>query len=228
MKICIFSDIHGNGSAFRVAYEMLISEHADIYLFLGDLCGYYFDQKEIFYMLQTIPNLVALKGNHDSFFLRIINKDEELRQTYMKLYGNSMENLLCEDVSGLVQWLSSLPESYSLKKLGLAGYHGSPWSTLEGYVYSDSPLEKFNDYPASIFVLGHTHYPMVRTIDDKLIVNPGSLGQPRNGGWPTYATIDFPGQDIKFREVFYNKDVLIRQIDELDNNNHYLKEVLLR
>lgn len=50
MKICVFSDIHGNGPAFRVAYEMIMSEKADINIFLGDLCGYYFDQKEIFFL----------------------------------------------------------------------------------------------------------------------------------------------------------------------------------
>ena len=228
MKICVFSDIHGNGPAFRVAYDMIISEKADINIFLGDLCGYYFDQKEIFLMLQTIPNLIALKGNHDEFFLRIINKDEELRQAYIKRYGNSMEKLLGEDVEELNQWLSGLPESYIDTDSGFAFYHGSPWDYLDGYVYPDSPLDKFLDYRSSLFVLGHTHYPMVRTIDDKLIVNPGSLGQPRNGGWPTYAIIDYPSKKVIFREISYDKTDLIRQIDKLDGNNKYLQRILYR
>ena len=228
MRICIFSDIHGNGPAFRVAHEMIMSEKADINLFLGDLCGYYFDQSETFLMLQTIPNLISLKGNHDSIFLRIFKKDEKLRQAYVKEYGNSMENLLCEDVHELVQWLSSLQESYSFDSLGLAGYHGSPWSNLEGYVYPDSSLEKFGDYTASIFVLGHTHYPMVRKVEDKLIVNPGSLGQPRDGGWPTYALIDFPSKQVVFKEVPYNKSELLRRIDELDSKNQFLGKILFR
>ena len=228
MKICVFSDIHGNGPAFRVAYEMIMSEKADINIFLGDLCGYYFDQKEIFFMLQTITNLIALKGNHDLIFLRIMNNDEKLRQTYLKKYGNSMENLLGQDTRKLIQWFSDITEMYLCTNLGLAGYHGSPWDPLEGYVYPDTSLKKFLDYPFSVFILGHTHYPMVRTIDDKLVVNPGSLGQPRNGGWPTYAIIDFPDRDVKFREVFYDKNELIRQIDKLGRNSHYLKEGLLR
>ncbi len=228
MRICIFSDIHGNGPAFRVAHELIISEKADINLFLGDLCGYYFDQKETFSMLQTIPDLISLKGNHDAIFLRIINKDEELREAYGKEYGNSMENLLCEDVQELIQWLSDLPESYSCDSLGLAGYHGSPWSNLEGYVYPDSSLEKFNDYPASIFVLGHTHYPMLKTTKSKLILNPGSLGQPRNGGWPTYALLDFPSKEVVFKEVSYDKAKLLRRIDEFDSDNQYLRKNLFK
>jgi predicted phosphodiesterase len=225
MKICVFSDIHGNGPAFRVAHEMIISETADINLFLGDLCGYYFDQIEIFLMLQMIPNLISLKGNHDSIFLRIIDKDEKLRQDYAKKYGNSMESLLHEDVQGLIQWLSDLPESYSCNSLALTAYHGSPWSNLEGYVYPDSSLDKFCDYPAfNLFLLGHTHYPMLRKINDKLIVNPGSLGQPRNGGWPTYAIIDLPSKQVVFKEVPYNKAELLRRIDELDGDNQNLRK----
>lgn len=179
-------------------------------------------------MLQTMPNLVALKGNHDSFFLRIINKDEELREIYVKEYGNSMENLLCEDQQGLIQWLQDLPGCYLCDNLGLSAYHGSPWNPLEGYVHPDSSLEKFRDYPGSIFVLGHTHYPMVRTINDKLIVNPGSLGQPRNGGWPSYAIIEFPSKKVVFKEVSYNKAELLARIDELGRSNQYLKKNLFR
>jgi putative phosphoesterase len=228
MKICVFSDIHGNGPAFRVAYDMILSEKADLNVFLGDLCGYYYDQLEIFTMFQNIPNLIAIKGNHDETFLRVINKNEGLRQTYIKKYGNSMENLLGENDEELTQWLLGLPESYIHTDSGLAFYHGSPWDYMDGYVYPDSPLDKFLDYPSLLFVLGHTHYPMTRTINDKLIVNPGSLGQPRHGGWPTYALIEDSLKKVVFREVPYEKPILLSRIDELDSNNKYLKEVILR
>ena len=69
---------------------------------------------------------------------------------------------------------------------------------------------------------------MIRTIDDKLIVNPGSLGQPRNSGLPTYAIIDCSLKKAIFREISYDKADLIRQIDKLDGNNEYLKKILYR
>ena len=99
---------------------------------------------------------------------------------------------------------------------------------MEGYVYEDSSLNNFLDYSSSLFILGHTHYPMTRTINDKLIVNPGSLGQPRHGGWPTYALIEYPSKKVVFREVPYDKSALLLQIGEFDDNNRYLKEVILR
>lgn len=228
MKICVFSDIHGNGPAFCVAYGMIISEKADLNIFLGDLCGYYFDQQQIYERILSLPNLVALKGNHDQLFLKVVQGDEDLRRDYLRKYGNSLEYLLRDDKSELCRWLSALPESYSSPTLGLSCYHGSPWNPMEGYVYPDSPLEKFLDYPASLFVLGHTHYPMVRTINNKLIVNPGSLGQPRHGGWPTYAVINYPSEKVIFREVSYDKSELVRQIDKLDVSNQYLRKILFR
>ena len=228
MKICIFSDIHGNGPAFKTAYKMIVSEKADVNIFLGDLCGYYYDQLEIFDKLITIPKLVAIQGNHDSMFLSMINGNSELRQTYRKRYGNSMEYLLNNDTAGFVKWLSELPKSYLLADIGLSCYHGSPWNDMEGYVYPDSRLERFFEYSSSCFFLGHTHYSMVRNIGNKLILNPGSLGQPRNGGLPTYAILDFSSKKTVIKEVSYDKTELIKRIDSLVDKNPYLKEVLKR
>lgn len=228
MKLCVFSDIHGNGPAFDAALEMIMSENADINIFLGDLCGYYFDQVEILSMLNTIPNFVAILGNHDMIFLEIINGNEDLRQAYAQKYGNSMEYLLERDTFKLVTWLVSIPDFHVNHDLDVAAYHGSPWDILEGYVYPDTLLEDFVKYPFTFFCLGHTHYPMVKEIGNKLIINPGSIGQPRTGGWPTYAIVDLPKREVSFREVFYNNEQILNQIDKIDSNNKYLKDVIMR
>ena len=60
MRICLFGDIHGNGPAFRIACKAIVAESADLNIFLGDLCGYYYDQLDIFDMLREIPNLGAI------------------------------------------------------------------------------------------------------------------------------------------------------------------------
>ncbi|MFA5093278.1 MAG: metallophosphoesterase, partial [Candidatus Omnitrophota bacterium] len=70
MKLCVFSDIHGNLPAFEAAYPLIINESADVNLFLGDLCGYYFDEVSVWQRLRDVPRLVALRGNHDEMFLR--------------------------------------------------------------------------------------------------------------------------------------------------------------
>lgn len=225
MKICIFSDIHGNGPAFKAAYQMIVSEKADLNIFLGDICGYYYDQIEIFSILQTIPNLIAIKGNHDIMFLNITKGNKDLRREYLKKYGLSMENLLSENSQELLQWLSTLNDTFSFPEMKMACFHGSPWNPAEGYVYPDTPVEDIYNYDYRIFLLGHTHYPMVRHLREVLIVNPGSLGQPRNGGLSTYAILEISSKKTVIKEVPYDKTELLKHIDAHVDKNPYLKKV---
>jgi len=228
MKICVFSDIHGNNHAFKQALPMLKNEGADLYLFLGDLCGYYFDQEEIFAELINLPNLLSLLGNHDQMFLEILHGDEILRRNYLEKYGKSMEYLLEKDYKEMNNWLSELPGP-SIKVIkGVTAFHGSPQDPMEGYVYPDTSLDLFLEESSNFFLLGHTHYPMNRRIGEKWIVNPGSLGQPRNGSCPTYAVIDSSLWSVTFRQVPYYRDDLARQIEKMDGNHPYLKTVLFR
>lgn len=228
MKVCAFSDIHGNGAAFRQAYKLLKQEGADLNLFLGDLCGYYFDQLEIFEALQSLPNLVCLKGNHDEIFCRISKGDSAAREAYLSKFGKSMEFLLNTDCHELVSWLDGLPESFSFPELGISAFHGCPWSKLEGYVYPDSNLDRFLEYADSGFLLGHTHYRMKMGIGGKSIFNPGSLGQPRDGGWPSYAVLYMPGENIEFKVIPYDRTGFIEQVKKKDQSKDYLVDVLLR
>jgi len=228
MKICVFSDIHGNGPAFFSAIEDILSEKADIHVFLGDLCGYYYDQLSVYSRLRDVPGLVSLKGNHDEMFLRIYNGDEDVRREYRERYGNSMERLLQADCRELANWLAGLPESLAWDDLGTLFCHGSPGEPLAGYIYPDTPLEDLEQEDASIIILGNTHYPMHRRAGDKTIVNPGSLGQPRHGGPSSYAMIDLTTREVAFREVRYDPSPLYAQIDDFRETNTYLKRVLSR
>ncbi|MBA4416976.1 MAG: hypothetical protein C0392_03550 [Syntrophus sp. (in: bacteria)] len=228
MKLCVFSDIHGNGPAFRVAYPMILNEKADINLFLGDLCGYFFDQKEIFSLLRNIPNFKAIKGNHDEILLKVLSNNIELEQTYLAKYGISIKRLIDEGAHEIADWLSELPDSFLMEDLKMACYHGSSLDKLEGRIYPDTPVDEFIDCQPSLFILGHTHYRLDRRVEDKIILNPGSVGQPRDGEWPTYMVLLYPSMEVTFRSIRYNKNELIRQIGKLDGSNRYLREVILR
>ncbi|MBN1636167.1 MAG: metallophosphoesterase family protein [Deltaproteobacteria bacterium] len=224
----MFSDIHGNEQAFNSAYGRILDERADANVFLGDLCGYYYGQREILASLLKIPNLSSIKGNHDCLFIDIYKGNQEIRKDYLNHYGKSMEKLLESDCGDLVAWLSTLPDSIIWQDIGLYCCHGSPWQPLDGYIYPDTPLDHFEDFASSIFILGNTHYPMNRKVGEKIIINPGSLGQPRHGGWPSYAVLDIPSGDVVFREVPYDRIPLYRQIEDATESHTYLKEILGR
>ncbi len=228
MRICLFSDIHGNGVVFDAAYGSILGENADLNIFLGDLCGYYFDELEIYQKLILMPHLIALRGNHDNMFLSAAEGNGDVQSEYLLKYGSSMGNFLRKDNKPMVQWLKNRPESFLSEEINLACYHGSPTNKADGYVYPDTDLIDIGNEKQNNIFLGHTHYPMHRLMGNKMVVNPGSLGQPRQRGWPTYAVITFPERKVEFKEVPYDVNRLIDSLEQKGEENSYLKDVLLR
>jgi len=227
-KVCIFSDIHGNGPAFSACYDRLLNENADLNIFLGDICGYYFDQSKIFKKLLAIPRLICVRGNHDDIFFKIYSGDQKIAADYRSRYGLSMEILLPKATENFKTWIGRLPNHIVIPDQKMFICHGSPANLLCGYVYPDSDFGEFKLFPYRLFILGHTHYPMLRRLGDILILNPGSVGQPRHGGPASYATLIIPSRKVEFHEFEYDKKSLIRQIDSIRDSNPFLKSVLGR
>lgn len=227
MKLGVFSDIHGNKFAFERIYRGLIKEHCDQYLFLGDVCGYYFHQNEVIDMLRNIPNLHAVAGNHDVLFMKAL-EDETILDTYTKHFGKSFQ-LLKENITPEnLAFLRKLKESVILDDYEIAAFHGSPWNPLAEYVYHDSSLEGFDLLPYRVVFLGHTHYSMDIKRKDIRIVNPGSAGQPRNRKWPSFAVYNTRTGRVRIKHVKYNIQAQIDVVKEKEDPNHYLIEVLQR
>ena len=88
MKIGIFSDIHGNIYAFEKVISSIRKNKPDLYVFCGDICGYYYYQNEIIEMLRSLDNLICVRGNHDEFFLEMLN-DSSVEERYNRQYGKS-------------------------------------------------------------------------------------------------------------------------------------------
>jgi putative phosphoesterase len=227
MKIGIFSDIHGNIYAFEKIYRELIKESCDLHLFLGDICGYYYRQKEVMDLLAQMPHLEAISGNHDELFLRSLADDDIMRK-YTGTYGLSFEIFKEQITPAHLAFLKGLPGEFHLKEEGLAAFHGSPWNPLREYIYPDSPVERFEGLPFKVVLLGHTHYPMDLRLKQIRVINPGSAGQPRDGGWPTYALYDTCTAQLDIRAVPYNVNALVQEIKQHEHENAYLIQVLQR
>lgn len=229
MRVCVFSDVHGNGQAFEVARKEFVAKGADLYIFLGDLCGYYYDQIQIFDGLRSIDNLIALGGNHDAMFLEIEAGNQNLRDQYRRQYGHSMEHLLDEvHHPDLADWLRRRSLSHTSICQAFACFHGSPLDPLDGYVYPDTALKPFADIRERFVFLGHTHHKMHRIHDGIHFVNPGSLGQPRDGSPPTYAMVETCASKVTFHEVDYDKATLRKQIRARGDAKTYLETILDR
>jgi predicted phosphodiesterase len=166
-------------------------------------------------------------GNHDKYFLRALTDDNFL-SNYTDLFGSTFENLKETLTSEHHQYLMNLPQKFILPEHGIAAFHGSPWIPLEEYIYPDSPLERFDSLTFSTVFLGHTHHAMDVVHNHVRIINPGSAGQPRDGGWPSYCIFDTETQDLRFKRVRYDVTAFIKEIEPRVERNSYLIEVLHR
>ncbi len=227
MKIGIFADIHGNIYAFEKIWEELKKESCDLCVFAGDICGYYYYQNEIIEKLRSIKELVAVIGNHDSLFLKILN-DEGLEVQYSAKYGKSLSFLKQNITAENLRFLKKLPNKVMLRENNIGIFHGSPWKPLDEYIYSDSLLDKFEELPYKIVILGHTHIPMNKTVGHLRIINPGSVGQPRDYRDASFAVFNTATDDVLFKRVRYDTETLIKDIRARNETSPYLIEVLKR
>ena len=80
-----------------------------------------------------------------------------------------------------------------------------------------------------LVVMGHTHYPLVKKQGGTLLVNPGSVGQPRNrrpgAAWAIFDTAD---RTVQLRSESYDSSDLVRECRLRHPELPYLSEVLLR
>jgi predicted phosphodiesterase len=215
MRILVFSDIHSNLSALEAVLES--SGNVDAYWCLGDLVGYGPDPNECIARVRDLPNLVCVRGNHDAATLgevdqHTFNHEASLAITWTKrnLNADSQEFLL------------SLPEKLVEKDITLV--HGSPRNPVWDYVMDYmTALRMFAFYDTQICMLGHTHVPAIwKEADEhpptapvmdfqktkiltKTILNPGSVGQPRDHDpRASFAYFDTEANSWELRRVAYD------------------------
>lgn len=228
MKICLFSDIHANLYALEAALPVLLQEKADQYLFLGDLCGYYFQPVAAWQALQQLPFLTCIRGNHDNALLEF-SKTRVVPEAYRKRYGPSF-NIFFEEPAERTQpflgWLQSLPEEYIDSTYSFRCVHSFPDQVHE-YLYPDTEPAATDICEKFVF-FGHTHYPLYKRTNTTTFVNPGSIGQPRNGVLPSFMSIILPDSKYTMHHIAYDKSKLVNDLMQRTNIPSYLIDVLGR
>ncbi|MFT5660486.1 MAG: putative phosphodiesterase [Sulfurimonas sp.] len=222
MTIAVFSDIHGNVYSLEKALKIMESLNPDKYLFLGDMAGYYYYQNESIELLNSLHNLISIKGNHDSYFLNSFNKADALKKLDLQ-YGKSY-SMLSESINEKSMKFFNDLLPYEKNSL-FEAYHGSPNNYLEEYIYPDTNFNFELNVP--FIFLGHTHYPMCKKINDTFIINPGSIGQPRDFNHGSFTIVDLKDKKIENIRYEYNIGKLEKEVLALQDKE-YLYNVLQR
>jgi len=98
-------------------------------------------------------------------------------------------------------------------------------------VYKDILIESINYCveKKDLIVYGHTHYPVVFSVQEQIILNPGSVGQTRDGKLGAcWALWDTTEHTVTLQRSHYSTTGLVKQCRENDPEMTYLQTVLTR
>lgn len=190
MRVALLSDIHSNVAALRAVLEDVERRRVDEVWVGGDTFGYYPWAADTFTIL-TATRPTGVLGNHDAWVVHGGTAPSGVAGAIAE--DNARD--LAENAPAALRWLAELAPLRRLRRSGwmVTIAHGTPADTLEGRYYPDD--ERLYDWlpgHGEVLILGQTHHPLVRrTANGGLLVNPGSVGQSRDGDpMPSWAVLD--------------------------------------
>ena len=217
MKICVFSDVHGNYDSLRLLVDSADFKNADMRICLGDavVMGPYPNE-----CIKTIldNNCVWIMGNHDSYIANGLPQEELNNFKPDKInHQNYMRNIIKNEYKELMK---NLPKEYRLevngKKMHFTHYI---WETWDNVIDNpDCPnieniSDIFSDIDANYIFYGHEHSFSHFKDSRKEYICVGSLGMKHPGHYSIvdvdeYGNINIVHKVIKFDLDKYKKDVL--------------------
>ncbi len=206
--LALISDIHGNLPALKVVLEKIEEEGAEHILCAGDLVGYNPYPNEVVWEIRR-RNIPCIRGNHDR---AVVFDDYSYFNRYAAIAAMwSRENLAEENLNYLAKLRDSM--IVEIEGLKISVHHGAPFDE-DYYIYPEQATEKLLDYDnPDILVLGHTHVPFVKKFERGVIINPGSVGQPRDGDpRASYALVDLRRRMFRIIRVEYPIDEVAERI----------------
>ena len=223
MKTAIISDIHGNHPALKAVLEDADREGVNRFFCLGDMVGYYCMFNEV---VETIRkrNIPCLTGNHDFALLRN-NGIIERSKTCTRILTRQLSEITPENKA----WLETLGTSFSFTQTGRNYYcvHGGLQDPVDEYIrnINKSYFEQ-NAFTADVLISGHTHLPRNEEYPPYRYLNPGAVGQPRDGN-PAASYMILDGEQVLHKRVVYDIDEIAGAMRD-NGYDDYIYEILYR
>jgi diadenosine tetraphosphatase ApaH/serine/threonine PP2A family protein phosphatase len=221
MRYLVISDIHANLEAFETVMAEAKPIGYDKVLLLGDLVGYGADPNAICDRVRALKPDALIRGNHDKVGSGVESPEgfnavarNAIRWTYDNLSKDNRE------------WLAALPEGPMIVDDMIEICHGTPFDE-DAYVFDDlDALRAMHAARRPLCLFGHTHVQVgqylsrdefgLATADDqrpltipldeanRYLVNPGSVGQPRDGDPRAgFAIVDTTAREVTICRVEY-------------------------
>ena len=221
MRYLVLTDIHANQEALDACLGHARVRGYDRALVLGDIVGYGPDPNAVVECVQQLPHVVIVRGNHDKVACGLEQADGF--NTVAKSAAHWTFDVLrpaCRE------WLCALPAGPTVVDDLVEICHGSPYDE-DAYIFDELDAVramKTSSRPLCLF--GHTHYPVMFELTagrfenlppaqsadfrlplrngSKYLVNPGSVGQPRDGDpRAAYAIVDTKMRHLELTRIPY-------------------------
>jgi len=222
-RIAVLSDVHGNQEAFEAVLQALSAEDVDRIILLGDLVGYNANPRECLQLAQQ-QGLLSILGNHD-----LATLDLRAAEGFNVLAYQAIRYVHSQLTADDLQYLRTLPRVEVLWDRYVM-CHGTPES-VDTYIFNLHQAKRiFNLLRRSfagirICFFGHTHMQKLWlrdargkvtapamthntvTLDPEhmYLINPGSVGQPRqHDNRAHYLIFDSTSEHVSFKTVPYD------------------------
>lgn len=219
MRYAIIGDIHANLTAFTAVLDDIERRGGVERVWcLGDTVGYGPDPHQCIELLQRTKH-VCVAGNHDWAAAGKIDTAEFNPEAAAACHW-AAQQLTSADM----EYLENLPQVIQTGDFTLV--HGSPREPIWEYVTTTGiARENFAHFESQFCLVGHSHVPLVFSYDEsgacsssrflpnvglvlgenRLIINPGSVGQPRDGDpQASYVMYDSETRLIRLYRVAYD------------------------
>jgi predicted phosphodiesterase len=194
MKIAVIADIHANYAALQAVTAHVQAWQPDQVIVAGDLVNRGPRPLECLRFVQEqekTAGWLTVRGNHEEYVIEQASSDFPRQGPVAEVHRGSYWTY--EQLGGEVASLESMPFDRSLVSPDGSEVritHASVLGLREG-IYpwtSNEELERKIGRPPTLFLVGHTHIPLIRQLNGTLVVNAGSSGLPfDNDTRPTYA-----------------------------------------
>ncbi|HCC47832.1 MAG TPA: metallophosphoesterase [Elusimicrobia bacterium] len=229
MKYGVFSDVHSNYVALRAVLDFYRKNGVENFVCCGDIVGYGPQPLECAEELRGLKNLVTVMGNHDAaavgkMDVKWFNPNAAWAIEFAKtqLTGQALD------------FIAGLPERAETPDFTVV--HGSPRKPLTEYLLSETQfMDNAKGWTVSPCFIGHSHMPlyfregeagvpetdflkpsMKIFMKGRLMLNPGSVGQPRDGDTRASCGIyDSKNKVFEIYRVFYDVGAVQKMMSAL-------------
>lgn len=228
MRLLIVSDIHSNIAALEAVVKD--AGKVDAVAFAGDAVDYGPCPAQCIAWLRQYATW-GVRGNHDEALAHDTSCrcSEAFRELSIATRAMNQERVTKADRS----YLASLPLTalfdFGGTRFGMI--HAAPADPMYHYLppgISDDGLRvEMGDFSnmVDVVILGHTHLPFVRELENFIVVNPGSVGQPKHGD-PRAAYAIWEDGVVTLRRTVYPVEETMRELQASDLNLEVLVELI--